>query len=83
MNSDIRLLSLIETASAVVLKVLGVDEDEKFRVSMAIREAVINAIHHGNKDDLSKKVDISYNFDDCNLEVIVRDEGNGFDYMFL
>lgn len=83
MGSDIRLLSLIETASAVVLKVIGVDEDEKFRISMAIREAVINAIHHGNKDDLSKKVSISYNYDDCSLEVKVRDEGNGFDYMSL
>jgi serine/threonine-protein kinase RsbW len=83
MNSDLRMLQLIETASETVLNLLKINENDKFRISMAIREAVINAIHHGNKDDINKKVEIIYKYDDKKLEVIVKDQGNGFNYKSL
>ncbi len=53
-------------------------DESLFAVHMALEEAVMNAIKHGNKGDTSKKVFIKI---DCNctmLEVCVRDEGVGF-----
>ena len=49
-------------------------------VIIAITEAVNNAINHGNNNDPSKKVTISYKKTDENLSFTVEDEGNGFDY---
>jgi serine/threonine-protein kinase RsbW len=83
MSSDTRFLQMIEFTSATVLQMLKVDDDWKFKITMAIREAVINAIIHGNKNNSKKKVSISYNFDSSKLEVTVSDQGNGFDYSKL
>ncbi|OGF67057.1 MAG: hypothetical protein A2Y62_10935 [Candidatus Fischerbacteria bacterium RBG_13_37_8] len=74
---------MIESASVTVLQILKLDDDTKFKITMAIREAVINAIYHGNKNDVKKKVEISYVFDNKKLEIIVTDEGNGFNYKSL
>ena len=49
-------------------------------VIIAMTEAVNNAINHGNKNDSTKKVTISYKKTDDNLSYTVEDEGNGFDY---
>jgi serine/threonine-protein kinase RsbW len=49
-------------------------------VIIAITEAVNNAINHGNKEDPSKKVTISYKKTDKKLSFTVEDEGDGFDY---
>jgi len=53
-------------------------DDALFAVHMALEEAVMNAIKHGNRRDVAKKVHIEV---DCNcnkLEMTVRDEGAGF-----
>ena len=83
MSSDTRFLQMIEFTSATILQMLKADDDWKFKITMAIREAVINAIIHGNKNNIKKKVSVSYNFDSSKLEVIVSDQGNGFDFAKL
>lgn len=49
-------------------------------VIIATTEAVNNAINHGNKEDSSKKVTLSYKKTDENLSFTIEDEGVGFDY---
>ena len=46
-------------------------------LSLVINEAIINAIVHGNKEDKSKKVTLSFFLKDLNLHIKVKDEGNG------
>jgi serine/threonine-protein kinase RsbW len=47
---------------------------------MAIEEAVVNAIEHGNKRDASKVVHVVYVVDADSAEMTITDQGNGFDH---
>jgi serine/threonine-protein kinase RsbW len=48
-------------------------------MSVAVRESVVNAIKHGNKQDETKRVYVDFTLHERALEVQVRDEGKGFD----
>lgn len=54
------------------------DGRDLFHIQMAIEEAVVNAIEHGNKRDPDKKVQLDFRVspERCYLEV--KDEGQGF-----
>ncbi len=80
--------STIDSLESVVAKVLQVVTDlpcspsQVEDVELALREALANAILHGNKSDPSKKVIVAC-FCECEAEagllLVVRDEGSGFD----
>ncbi len=57
----------------------GVDEDGSHWIGMAVREAVANAIKHGNKLDVRKKVNATFDLQGPELEIRISDEGEGFD----
>jgi serine/threonine-protein kinase RsbW len=54
-------------------------EDDIFAVHLAIEEAFINAIKHGNKLESSKAVKIDYSVESDKVEICMTDEGEGFD----
>ncbi len=56
-----------------------VSSSDIFSIRLALEEALINAIKHGNQLDRSKKVNISYRLLDNRFEVHISDEGAGFD----
>ncbi|MCT4624314.1 MAG: ATP-binding protein [Schleiferiaceae bacterium] len=51
------------------------------KISVAIIEAVNNAILHGNQLDVSKHVKVEYAIDEDAIQFKVEDEGTGFDFM--
>jgi serine/threonine-protein kinase RsbW len=57
----------------------GVSEELSFGIEMAVRESVTNAMVHGNQEDESKSVEVIFNCHDNELEIEVRDQGEGFD----
>jgi serine/threonine-protein kinase RsbW len=57
----------------------GFDEGALFAIDMAVREAVANAVKHGNKLDNTKSVEITLINLSKGLEVTVRDFGEGFE----
>ena len=59
---------------------LPLDEYTVFNIKLALQEAVINAVEHGNKmqSDLLIQVDIAT--DNQRLIIQVTDQGKGFDY---
>ena len=57
----------------------GLDEDERFRLGMAVREAAVNAVLHGNEYDPSKKITVSLENTGSQLVISVADEGKGLD----
>jgi serine/threonine-protein kinase RsbW len=61
------------------LRKLGVDENKLADIAISVTEAVTNAVVHGNKNDLKKKVFIKLEADTSRVEITVEDEGNGFD----
>ncbi|MFN2493121.1 MAG: ATP-binding protein [Pyrinomonadaceae bacterium] len=71
----------IDEATAAVSEFLsraGVGEDVAFGIDMAVREAVTNAVIHGNKLDESKFVELSLKSLPGAIEVSVHDQGSGF-----
>jgi serine/threonine-protein kinase RsbW len=50
----------------------------KDKVMLALSEAVTNAIVHGNKEDLGKKVNVRMRINLKSIVITVRDEGQGF-----
>ena len=55
------------------------DEDAVFAIKLALEEALINAIKHGNKLDRQKMVRIEAKVTPHSTEIVIEDEGPGFD----
>jgi serine/threonine-protein kinase RsbW len=69
-----RFMELIERAKCV--------PGAEFDVELAIREAVGNAVLHGNQENPDKQVHIRCRCESGNgISIVVTDEGNGFDFL--
>jgi serine/threonine-protein kinase RsbW len=71
-------LDLIQTLTDCITHFMSFDEDTAHWIGMSVRESVTNAIQHGNKLDLSKKVNICFIVSADQLSISVKDQGNGF-----
>jgi serine/threonine-protein kinase RsbW len=60
------------------LKANEYEEKDVFAIRLALEEAIVNAIKHGNQLDSSKRVFIKYHIDPNRIEIHVKDEGPGF-----
>lgn len=72
----------IELVQAVVddlLGRLGLEEEERHWIGLAVREAVANAIKHGNAADPDKQVEVEVGVERDEVVVTIRDQGGGFD----
>ena len=69
----------VEAAAEKLAEEAGLDEDERFRVTMAVREAAVNAVLHGNDYDPGKKIAVSLENTGEALVVSIADEGKGLD----
>ena len=75
-------LDSIEKAVAEAVKFasqLGFSDDALFAIDLALREAVANAVKHGNKFDETKPVNLMIKDTGSGLEIAVRDFGTGFE----
>src|SRR6187397_1162142 len=81
--SSFELLDLVQHLSDRLSSMAGLDEDATHWVSVAVRESVINAIKHGNREDRDKHVTIEFELSPrahpAEFVVEVLDEGEGFD----
>jgi serine/threonine-protein kinase RsbW len=57
----------------------GYGTDDVFAIHLAIEEALVNAIKHGNRKDPAKTVTIEYSATPEKFDISVADEGSGFD----
>ncbi|HEX8097548.1 MAG TPA: ATP-binding protein [Pyrinomonadaceae bacterium] len=75
-----RVESVADAASEAAEQVrrLGMDDQAAFGIDMAVREAVTNAVLHGNREDRGKVVRVTFSATRDALEITVRDEGPGF-----
>ena len=87
MTVDTTALSLpsridtVATAAAAVAEFvgrLGVSDEAAFGIDMAVREAVTNAVLHGNRQDDKKNVEITLKSLPDAVEISVHDQGRGF-----
>ena len=82
-TSAVEMLDFVQVVSDHIGRVVGLDEDAIHWVGVALRESVINAIRHGNRNDSSKHVFVEFQrasaSDGSQLTICVRDQGEGFD----
>lgn len=67
-----------EVASEFAAK-LGFDEETVTRISMAVREAAVNAVLHGNHYDPNKKMTVQLENTGKSMVISVSDQGQGMD----
>ena len=75
-------LDAVEAAELIVQRMAdlnGFDGDQVYQIGMGVREAVANAVEHGNCLDASKRVSFDASIDEAALRVTVTDQGCGFD----
>lgn len=77
--SEIKLVDLVHQASEKMAELAGLDAEEALNLGLAVREAVINAIVHGNKGDPRLKIWVTLSTERRALKARIRDQGNGFD----
>lgn len=82
-HSHFDMLDFVQVVSDRVGQLAGMDEDAIHWIGVAVRESVINAIKHGNREDHGKLVTVEFSFTPVAFprELVVRvlDQGEGFD----
>lgn len=77
LGSSMDAVTEIESTAEKFAAAAGLDEDEQFRFSMAVREAAVNAVLHGNDYDPAKKVSVSFANTGQSLVITIADQGKG------
>jgi len=81
-SSAFEMLDFVQVVTEHLGRSVGLDDDARHWVSVAIRESVINAIKHGNRNDATKHVHVdleTHSNGQPELSIRVRDEGEGFE----
>jgi serine/threonine-protein kinase RsbW len=76
-----RIASIDEAATAVAdaARRFGIPDEALFGLDLAVREAVTNAVLHGNRQDEAVPVEVGVSGAGAELVITVRDRGQGFD----
>ena len=82
-RSSLDMIDLVQAVSDHIGRIAGLDDEAVHWTSVAVRECVINAIKHGNRNDDRKRVHLEFTTLDGDagpgIAIRVRDEGRGFD----
>lgn len=80
LNSRVDLANLVHAASDEVCRLAGLDDDAMLNLGLALREATVNAMKHGNRMVEERPVRVTFELRNNRLEVTIADQGNGFDF---
>jgi serine/threonine-protein kinase RsbW len=82
-HSSLGMLDFVQMISEYIARTVGLDDDSVHWVTVAVRESVVNAIKHGNDNDVRKRVHVEFtplqDREGSGIAIVVRDEGRGFD----
>jgi len=82
-HSNFDMVDFVQVVSDRIGQLAGLDEDTVHWIGVAVRESVINAIKHGNREDYGKIVTVEFTVtpvaEPNELVVRVVDQGEGFE----
>jgi len=78
LESNLESVDQAEESVIGVAQQMGFPEEEVYRVGMAVREAMVNAVVHGNRYNANKRVRLEVLKRDGDLIIKITDEGIGF-----
>jgi serine/threonine-protein kinase RsbW len=82
--TSVEISSSLDQARCVEEQILGrckdctFSEHDLFALKLALEEALVNAVKHGNKMDPAKHVRVEYRITPQRADVAIEDEGPGF-----
>lgn len=79
LSSRQEFLEPIHNLSERLFSAAGIEEDQMYWLVLAVREAVINAVLHGNEERPEREIQIEYLIGPERVRICVTDEGEGFD----
>lgn len=79
LDSSLESVNLAEETAQMLAAKAGFDEDNCLKISMAVREAAVNAVLHGNAYDPKKRITVVFENTGQSLVITVSDEGKGLD----
>lgn len=79
LDSSLQSVNMAEETAQLLAGKAGFDEDDCLKISMAVREAAVNAVLHGNAYDPAKKMTVAFENTGRALVITITDEGRGLD----
>jgi serine/threonine-protein kinase RsbW len=79
LDSTLETVDSAEQAASRMATEAGFADEDVMRISMAVREAAVNAVLHGNAYDPDKKVSLAFERTGKTLVITIRDQGKGLD----
>lgn len=79
MDSSLESVNQVEQKAEQYAQQAGFDEDTVPQITMAAREAAVNAVLHGNAYDANKKMTVAFETGPDSLTIRVSDQGPGMD----
>jgi serine/threonine-protein kinase RsbW len=77
-SSERNRIKEVEALMLEANREFGLTDEQYGKTMIAVTELVMNAIVHGNKEDVSKKVCVTIRYDNTEMKVVIEDEGGGF-----
>ena len=78
LETVIESIALAEELGVRVAAAVGFDEDDQFKIGLAVHECVMNAFKYGNEQQRGKKIHLVFELDHEKLVIHVTDQGTGF-----
>jgi serine/threonine-protein kinase RsbW len=79
LNSTMESVGEVEAAAERLATDAGLDEDLTFHIAMAVREATVNAVLHGNEYDPALQIEVAFENTGADFIFTIADQGRGFD----
>jgi serine/threonine-protein kinase RsbW len=79
LDSTLESVDRAEELVVEAAKKAGIEEDDALSLGMAVRECTVNAVVHGNRYNLNKKVHLTIARTPTQLVIKIADEGEGFE----
>lgn len=79
LDSTLESVNSAEETAGRLATEAGFEDEEVMKISMAVREAAVNAVLHGNAYDPGKKVSLAFESTGHDLVITIRDQGKGLD----
>jgi len=79
LDSTLETVNSAEEAASRMATDAGFGDEDVMKISMAVREAAVNAVLHGNAYDPGKKVSLVFERTGDDLVITIKDQGTGLD----
>ena len=78
LDSSLESVDQSEEKIVALAQAAGFAEEETYRLGYAVREALVNAVVHGNRYSADKTVLFQVSSSERGIEILIEDQGQGF-----